>query len=292
MNIGFRKTNFTIHNNFVLINYYNFTKYGKKYFQVKIPKFFKLNKEFSYFFGLWCGDRAGGKRMGIVNQNKDILDFSESWLKKNGQNIEKILYFSELVTIPKVKYDKKFVLKTDKKGWVLSLHSNNGIFSSFFHYICRELEKFISYLDLENFFAGLFDAEGNVSLYNRSFRFACKDSEKIKIYSLYLKKVGFKTRYDGGCIIVYDLDLFYKRIYPFIKHSEKRTATKFLCTGGGEIPANIASVLDYVRSYPDCSQIEIAKALKKNKVFQELKLLCDFKYISHKGYPFRYFTNT
>jgi hypothetical protein len=30
---------------------------------------------------------------------------------------------------------------------------------------------------------------------------------------------------------------------------------------------------------------EISKALKKNKVYSELKILSDFDFISHEGYP-------
>lgn len=292
LNLGFRKTTYLIEKDFILIKYNNFAKTKEKIFEVKIPLKFNLDKEFSYFFGLWCGDSAGGKRMGIVNQDKKIQNFCKYWLEKNRQSIEKILYVSELIDAPKIEYDKKFILKTDKKGWVLSVHSNNGILSSFFNQLYTELDNFLSFLNLESFFAGLFDAEGNVSLYNHSFRIACKDMEKVRIYSNYLKKIGFETKYDGGCIVLYDLNLFYKKIYPSMKHSERTKNAYFLCTGKGDIPLNFKQILEFVKDNPNCTQTEIAKALKKNKVSPELKLLCDFRYLYHKGYPFRYSTNS
>ena len=62
--------------------------------------------EFIYFFGLWCGDRAGGKRFGICNQNEAIIKFTKKFLKKNYQKIEKFLYIQKDLAAPKVDYDK------------------------------------------------------------------------------------------------------------------------------------------------------------------------------------------
>lgn len=36
---------------------------------------------------------------------------------------------------------------------------------------------------------------------------------------------------------------------------------------------------------------ELSKALNKNKIYSELKLLSDFSFISYKGYPYRYEVN-
>jgi len=287
---GFRKTSFTSKELFLHITYNNFTKKENNKFEVNIPEKFILDERFSYFFGLWCGDSAGGKRFGIVNQNEVLLSFAEDFLKEIHQNVERILYFSELIQEPRVAFNKKYILKTDKRGWVLSIHSNNGILTSFFNYLYENIGAFLSFLKLESFFAGLFDAEGNVSIYNRSFRIACKDAEKVKVYADYLNKMGFKTKYDGGCIVLYDLSLFYKKIYPFMKHPEKIRNTHFLCTGKGDMPLDFSQILIFVENNQNCTQKEIAKALKKTKVSQELKLLCDFEYLSHKDYPFRYFT--
>lgn len=287
---GFRKSTFVLDESFLRISYNNFTNKENRNFEVKIPKSFLLDTRFSYFFGLWCGDSAGGKRFGIVNQDEALLIFVEDFLKEIHQDIEKILYFSELIKEPEVSFDKKYILKTDKRGWVLSVHSINGILASFFNYLYDNLEEFLSFLNLDSFFAGLFDAEGNVSLYNRSIRLACKDKEKVRIYTKFLEERGFFVKYDGGCIVIYNLDLFFDKIYPNVIHSKRKKLLYFLCTGRGEMPPEFKEVADYVIKYPNCTQKEIAKALKKTKVSQELKLLCDFEYLDHKGYPFRYFT--
>ncbi len=287
---GFRKSTFLSKESFLYITYNNFAKKESKRFEVQIPEKFILDKRFSYFFGLWCGDSAGGKRFGVVNQDDALLSFTEDFLKEIHQNVERILYFSELIEEPKVNFDKKYILKTDKKGWVLSVHSNNGILTSFFNYLYENLEEFLYFLNLESFFAGLFDAEGNVSLYNRSIRIACKDRERVRIYTKFLEKEGFSIKYDGGCMVIYNLSLFFNKVYPFIIHSKRKKLLYFLYTGKGEIPLAFQEVINHVTKHPSCTQKEIAKALKKAKVFQELKLSCDFGYLYHEGYPFRYFT--
>ena len=101
---------------YILIRYSNFTKNGFKDFEIKIPKRFILNDEFVYFFGLWCGDRVGGRRFGICNQNQCINKFTKYFLKKNHQKVEKILYITKGETEPKIRYNKilNFITRTGK----------------------------------------------------------------------------------------------------------------------------------------------------------------------------------
>ncbi len=47
-------------------------------------------------------------------------------------------------------------------------------------------------------------------------------------------------------------------------------------------------VLKFIQTSPKQTAKEIAKALKKTKVYSELKLLNDFDFISSKGYPYRF----
>ena len=218
---GFRKISLKEKESYFSLKYKNFTRYGFKNFEIKIPKIFELNEEFLYFLGLWCGDRTGGKRFGICNQNKKIIKFTEKFLRKNYQKIEKILYLSKKIEEPDIKYDKKFYINKEK-GWVLSTHSNNGFLASFFYYLQENLNEFLgSIKNKYPFFAGLFDAEGNVSLYNKSLRWACKNEELIKIYSKYLKEIGLYDKYDGCCLISYNKETFYKKIFRYLKHSNK-----------------------------------------------------------------------
>ena len=131
---------------------------------------------------MWCGDRAGGKRFGITNKNTTIINYTEQFLKKYSQDVEKILYIKKGLAEPNINYDKKFEIVNENGGWALSVHSNNGILSSFYYYLQSNLDALLKLSsDCSPFFAGLFDAEGNVSLYNRSLRFACKNELLVKI---------------------------------------------------------------------------------------------------------------
>lgn len=286
---NFRKLNIEERKKYIVAKYNNFTRNGFKHFEVKLPSKILFDAEFTYFFGLWCGDRTGGKRFGVCNQNIDIIEFVEKFLKKNYQNVEKILYIHKTLPIPNIAYDKIFVANNDIKGWVLSVHSNNGILSSFFHYLQANLEEFL-FLNKNNyaFFAGLFDAEGNVSLYNKSFRWACKNEKLIKIYTNFLKKLDIYDSYDGQCLISYNKKKFYQKILPFMRHKEKINLVNIMCSGNGNLPRSHIDVLKYLKNSDSATSKEIAKGLKKNKVYSELKILSDFGFVFRKGYPYRF----
>lgn len=288
LNIPFRKLKVEEFDNYITLKYENYTKNKFNNFQVKIPKKFKIDEEFIYFFGLWCGDRAGN-RFGICNQNKEILDFTEQFLVNNMQNVEKMLCISEGIKIPNIKYNKKFIIKNDKKGWALSVYSNNGVLFSFFCYLQENLEEFLQIIKDKNiFFAGLFDAEGNVSLYNKSFRWACKNEKLIRIYRDFLKKSDLYDGYDGGSLITYNQKEFFEKIYPYLKHYEKINNTLFLYKGEGNLPPEYFNVLNYVKNHPKLTAKQIAKGLKKTKVYQELKMLSDFGFVAYKDYPYQF----
>jgi len=293
INFGARKFNYIKkERDYLEVSYTTHSNKDKKEFILKFPRKIVIDNEFIYFFGLWCGDRAGGKRLGICNQNKDILGFTEDFLKKNYQNVEKTLYISKSIKEPDIFYDKKFIIDKKIRGWVLSVHSINGIFSSFFYYLQNYLEDFLKKINnLEYFFAGLFDAEGNVSLYNKSFRWACKNEELIKIYSKYLKKMDLYDRYDGCCLISYNKKAFHDIILPHLKHKRKINHSLFLYKGEGEIPSDLQNILIHIKDNPLKTQKEIAKALKKNKVYSELSLLKEFGFILHEDYPLRFKLN-
>lgn len=286
---GFRKVYISESNEFLNLRYLNYAQTRYKNFRKKIPKNIKMNNSFIYFFGLWCGDRSGGKRLGICNKNKEIIDFTENFLKNYSQKIERILYITKSLKEPKINYDKKFIIDKEIKGWVLSVHTNNGVFASFFQYLYSNLEDFLTSINNKYpFFAGLFDAEGNVSIYNKSFRWACKNNQLVNLYSKFLNELDLFDRYDGSCLITYNTNKFYKKILRYMKNSEKINHTKFLCKGSGNLPGSYYEVLKFVRDYPNMTSKEIAKALNKNKVYSELKVLSDFSFVGYKGYPYKF----
>jgi hypothetical protein len=287
LDIPFRKTNFKIEGDLININYKNYTKNELKDFSVFLPYSIKIDKEFIYYLGLWCGDRSGGKRFGVCNKNQDIIKFVENFLIKYNQKVEKILYIKKGMKRPDIYYDKIFVFDKDINGWVLSVHSNNGIFTSFFNFLKHNLALILDKIDNKYpFFAGLFDAEGNVSLYNKSLRWACHDDGLIKIYKKHLKSLDLYDSYDGCCLISYNLKNFYKNVLPYMNQTEKINLTKFLYDGGAKMPQEYLGILKHLFSRPMSTQKKIAKALKKNKVYSELKLLCDFGYIMKKNRPY------
>jgi hypothetical protein len=287
INFGARKFNYIKEkNDFLEISYITHSNKIKKEFVLKFPKSFLVDDEFLYFFGLWCGDRSGGKRFGVCNKNEAIINFTQDFLFKYYQNVERILYITKIMEEPKLSYDKKFVIDKEIKGWVLSIHSNNGVLSSFFYYLQSNLDEFLEKTENKYaFFAGLFDAEGNVSLHNKSFRIACQNLNLVKIYSKFLEKLKLFDRYDGECIITYNKDEFYKRILPYLKNKEKINLSQIMCKGKGELPKEYLDILKEAYLNPNSSSKDIAKALKKNKVYSELKLLSDFGFISLIGYP-------
>jgi hypothetical protein len=55
---------------------------------------------------------------------------------------------------------------------------------------------------------------------------------------------------------------------------------------GNPLPFDYLPLLNFIKKNPKKTQKDIAKALKKNKVYSELRLLNDLGFISAKGYPF------
>jgi hypothetical protein len=51
------------------------------------------------------------------------------------------------------------------------------------------------------------------------------------------------------------------------------------------VPEEYKKILLYIKNNPEKTSKAIAKALKKNKVYSELKLLSDFGFVSSRSYP-------
>ena len=68
-----------IKNNKIRVSYFNYSNGKKKLFVNNLPRKIKIDKEFSYFFGLWCGDRVGKGRFGVANKDPEINKFTEKY---------------------------------------------------------------------------------------------------------------------------------------------------------------------------------------------------------------------
>jgi hypothetical protein len=95
------------------------------------------------------------------------------------------------------------------------------------------------------------------------------------------------NRYDGDCLITHNSNGFYNKIFPYMKHIPKLELTSFLLTGK-PIPQDYKEILIYLKNHPSLTQNQIAKALKKNKVYSELELLTKLGFTSIEGYPYKF----
>ena len=66
--------------NKIKLIYTNYANSKKKVFINYLPIKIKIDNDFQYFFGLWCGDRLGSGRFGVANKNKGLL--CSCWNKK------------------------------------------------------------------------------------------------------------------------------------------------------------------------------------------------------------------
>src|SRR3989344_7753687 len=232
--------------------YTNYSKSQKKIFVNYLPSKIKIDEDFQYFFGLWCGDRIGRGRFGVVNKNKDINLFVVDYLKKLHQIPNLIVYYSSLIKKPEFDYkvDGFYEIKKSKyKGYAIQVGIKNRIMYSFFDYLYKNLMIVISLLPNKNiFFAGLFDAEGNVFLEDSCFRWSCLDEEKVKIYIKHLKELNLFDRYDGCNLISYNKEIFTKEILPYLKHSAKINKSNLVCYKTGKLENRFLEILNLIKN--------------------------------------------
>lgn len=268
----------------------------KKEFTNYLPRKIKLNRDFLYFFGLWCGDRIGKGRFGVANKEKAINLETKEYLIKVFQKPELILHINKGLKIPKLDYINSTYVnkaKTKIKGWCAHVYSKNAIFFRFFDYLLDNIDLLLSKINKkEIFFAGLFDAEGNVSLEDSYFRWACQNKRLVKIYQKYLKELKLFDRYDKCCLITKNKEGFLEKIYPYIKHPSKVNRINLICSKKGFVEERSLNILKIIQGKPGMTQKEIAKHLKRVKVYAHLMFLENLNYIKRKNYPkMNYITN-
>ena len=89
INFGARQFKETkIEENKLKLRYTNYSNSKRKEFINYLPRRIKLDEDFQYFFGLWCGDRLGSGRFGVVNKNKTINFVTKNYLEKLYQKPE------------------------------------------------------------------------------------------------------------------------------------------------------------------------------------------------------------
>lgn len=147
-----------------------------------LPRFVRLDTDTMYFLGLWRGDNAGGGRVGIVNQNFDILKKNVNLLRTCfGQPVHHligdVMSSLELDEADKKRYgsllreiDVENVTYTVNKGIlgspVFMVSAHNAVLRRLLDFVKSNLSSVFTDVGLEArgaFYAGLFDAEGNVN---------------------------------------------------------------------------------------------------------------------------------
>ncbi len=293
INFGARKFNYIKQKqNYLEVSYITHSNKNKKEFILKFPRTIRIDKDFMYFFGLWVGDKAGGKRFGIMNKNKTIISFSKKYLKKLYQNPEVVLYIAKNEKAPNEKFDKIVKINNKEKGYAFSVHITNGILVSFFYYLESNLNKILyNRRDFNIFFAGLFDAEGNVSLEDSCFRWSCKNDNLKKIFETHLKRLNLFDRYDGSNFVTYNKKQFEKIILPYLIHPIKINNTNLVCFNKGCLDKRFNNILNIIKKNEGITNKELSKALKKKKVYAQVGVLEKLGYIYSKNYPKQMFIN-
>ena len=295
INFGCREIkNIEKEDNILKVTYTNYANGKKKIFTTLFPRKIKIDEDFQYFFGLWVGDKAGGGRLGIMNKEKTINLYAAECLKKLYQNPEFVLHVHD-ENIPRLDYkiDKVVRINSVRNGYAISVHAINSIFKSFFDYLEEDLDNFLNLIPNKNiFFAGLFDAEGNIFLEDKCFRWSSKNERNIEIFKKHLKEMNLFHRFDGANLVTYNRELFAKDILPFIKHPARINDANLICFKRGILNKRFKEILEFIKNNPGESAKAIAKALKRAKISSQLLFLLDNNYIYRNEYPNKmYITN-
>ena len=264
--------------NKLVLEYSCIAKGKKKLFTKILPRKLKIDEEFTYYLGLWIGDKAGG-RFGVVNKNIDILNFTENYLKTLYQKTESYLYLGEEEPNPRIKVDKTYITKNK------NIHTTNGILKSFFTYLEKDIEDLLPYLDINIFLAGLFDAEGNISLEDKNLRLSCKNKILLPKLIKIFKDLNLYRRYDGANIVSYDLDYFNTYILKYIKNEDKINRFNLIYYKKGYLEPRFLNTLEKINRTPGITRKELAKVLKRIKVHSQARFLEDLGYIKTMNYP-------
>lgn len=283
-----------IEDNKIIINHRSYVKKEQKHFRLVLPRRIKIDNRFQYFFGLWCGDKVGGGRIGVANKSPELNQITAEYLKNNlYQNPQFVLHKSSRINrLPKLNFsiDKIEEVKDMPGDWVLCVQSVNGILKSFFDYLDQNLDEFLNILPNKNiFFAGLFDAEGNVFLEDKCFRWACMNARKVEIYKKYLKKYGLFHRYDGGNLITNNVKTFSELVLPYLKHKGKINKTQLIWLGKGYLDKKFKNILNVINKNQNKNVSELGRIIGKKKLWPQVKFLEDYKYVKSLGYPKRIF---
>lgn len=220
-----------------------------------LPRFLILNEDTMYFLGLWSGDGAGGGRVGVVNKNLSLLAKSVDLLRKCFRQPQDLIIGNVMSThrlrgVNRWRQDNllrgigvsRISHTVNKKCYgspVFSVSVHNSLLKRLLDFLRENLHRVFSSVSAEDrgaFYAGLFDAEGNVNFNLKkrelNFRWATSDPRFAESLMRWLQQDGFYlTHYDGANVKVgcrmetrrIEFQRFERLIFPRIFHPEKRS---------------------------------------------------------------------
>ncbi|KXB01794.1 hypothetical protein AKJ44_02120 [candidate division MSBL1 archaeon SCGC-AAA261F17] len=249
-------TNVEVDRNVITLKYRVFKRTSSAFLTSTsvLPRFINLDTPTMYFLGLWCGDNAGGGRVGIVNQNLNILKKSAELLVKcfnqpQHHLIGNVMFSSKLDKADKDGYEAAlreigiekitYTMNEGLRGFpVFTVSVHNSVLRRLLDFLKENLSQIFLDASAEDrgaFYGGLFDAEGNVNfnLHNRelNFRWSVKDEEFASWLVERFQEDGFLPHYDGANVKVgqrkkrrkKEFQCFEKLILPHIIHPKKQS---------------------------------------------------------------------
>lgn len=284
-------------NDGMFISYLGYNRKFKKmsFYKVFLPEKLAINNEFCYFLGLLYGDGLNGARVGVVNKDRGLINWTSKFLtkyfpsnriktqltlhkNKHGVDVSELSQWLRSISEEFTIYENPNALG----NYVANVYITNNILRRILDGFLLNLKIFFKYLNFEQkgaFLAGFFDAEGNINKLDKNLRFSQKTYLKVNSIIDVLNLEGYHTRYDGSNIIIAfkkdyktDLDLFKKQILPFMKHSQKAEKVKELLSGFLVEP-RYRTILQIIKDEPYLIHNVIARKLGKVKCQGELVAL-------------------
>jgi len=253
------------------------------------------DSKFLYLLGFMYGDGTSGSRIGVVNKEFELIEYSSNILRKVFVNskIEGNLFLykklnkktnkklEENVKSISDKYSVYKIVHPNVKGdYVYAVFITNNILRKIINCLYSDLIHLISLLGSKHigaFLAGFFDAEGNVNKLDKTFRFSQKTKKKVMVIKELLINQGYHVRYDGSNLVIAhkeefrtsDLELFSMQVLPFLKHPYRRKEAVDL-VNGYYVREDYKPIVGLIRRNPKITQKALAKALKRARIHQKL----------------------
>lgn len=107
----------------------------------------------------------------------------------------------------------------------------------------------------------------------------------MKVYRKFFEYLNLYYRYDGVNFVTYNVNAFLKTVYPYIKHRDKINDIRLICNLGGKLNLRFLNILNKIHKNPGIQIKELAKLLKRVKVYSQIRFLEEYGYIYSQSYP-------